>query len=249
MNAIEFKDFSCYYKVKKEYVTALSHLDLQIKQGEFCVIVGESGCGKTTLIKSCLGMVDYIDGELLVDGEPAEDIDLKSGKYAYVRQELALYPNLTVYENIAFPLRVMKTPQHEVDKRVKEVLSLIGMELFHNRRPRQLSGGQQQRIAIGRALVKNPAFIFCDEPFSNVDPTLRVGLRKLVKDIHKQYNSTVVFVTHELDEAFALAERIVVLQEGSIVEIGTPNELRISGKSDLIRAYLNKPLIEQPSEE
>lgn len=245
MNAIEFKDFSCYYKQKKEYVTALSHLNLTVSQGEFCVVVGESGGGKTTLLKCCLALADYFEGDLFVDGESVENVDLKSGKFAYVRQEIALYPNLTIYENIAFPLRVMKTPQPEVDKRVKEVADLIDMRLLLTRKPRQLSGGQQQRVAIGRALIKNPTYMFFDEPFSNVDPALRAELRKLVKDIHQQYRPTVVFVTHDLDEAFALADRIVVLEQGKITETGTPDQLRLTGKSDLVRSYLGKPLLQE----
>ncbi len=240
MNTIEFKDFSCYYKNKNEYIAALSNLDLQVKQGEFLVVVGESGSGKSTLLKSCLGLADYYEGELLIDGEPIENIDLKSGRFAYVRQEIALYPSMNIYENIAFPLRTMKTPQAEVDRRVKEIAELIGMRLFLTRKPRQLSGGQQQRVAIGRALVKNPDCIYFDEPFSNVDPSLRAGLRELVRSIHKQLRPTIVFVTHDLPEAFALADRIVVLQEGKIVEIGTPEEIMAEPRSELTRIFFNK---------
>ncbi len=238
MNAIELKDFSCYYKNKKEYVTALSHLDLAVKQGEFLVVVGESGGGKSTLLKACLGLADYYEGEILVDGVSAENIDLKSGRYAYVRQEIALYPNLTVYENIAFPLRVMKTPQAEVDRRVKEIADIIGMRLFLTRKPRQLSGGQQQRVAIGRALIKKPSVIFFDEPFSNVDVNLRADLKILVKQLHKQLKPTVVFVTHDLAEAFALAERIVILEGGRITQVGTPEEIKKRPTSPLIRQFL-----------
>ncbi len=238
MNAIELKDFSCYYKNKKEYVTALSHLDLVVNQGEFLVVVGESGSGKSTLLKACLGLADYFEGDLLVDGTSVENLDLKSGRYAYVRQEIALYPNLTIYENIAFPLRVMKTAQQEVDRRVKEIADIIGMRPFLTRKPRQLSGGQQQRVAIGRALIKNPTFIFFDEPFSNVDISLRADLKVLVKKIHSQLKPTIVFVTHDLPEAFTLAERIVVLEEGKIVEIGTPEQLKKNPQSELIKQYL-----------
>ncbi len=244
MNAIELIDFSCHYKNKKEFTTALSHLDLIINEGEFLVIVGESGSGKSTLLKACLGLADFYEGEILVDGETVENLDLKTGKFAFIKQEIALYPTLSVYENIAFPLRTMKTPQKEVDQRVKEIADIIGMRSLLTRKPKQLSGGQQQRVAIGRALVKNPSYIFFDEPFSNIDASLRADLRKLVREIHKKTRPTVVFVTHDLSEAFALAERIVVLENGRISEMGTPDELRTSGHSDLIRAFLDRPLID-----
>ncbi len=248
MNVIEFKNFNCYYKSKKEYFKALSDLNLTVDEGEFLVVVGESGCGKTTLLKACLGMADYYDGELFIDGGNIENIDLKSGKFAFIRQEIALYPSMTVYENIAFPLRAMRTSQAEVDKRVKEISELIGMRNLLTRKPKQLSGGQQQRVAIGRALVKNPSFIFFDEPFSNIDASLRKDVRMLVKQIHSQIRPTIVFVTHDLTEAFFLADRIVVLKEGKVIETGTPEELGENGKSDLIRAFLGKPLMSEWNE-
>ncbi len=244
MSAIFFKNFKCFYKSKKNLITALSDINLEVDQGEFLVVVGESGSGKSTMLKACLGLAELYDGDIFIDGEPIENINLKSGRFAFIRQEISLYPNLTVFENIAFPLRTMRTPQAEVDKRVREVAGLIGMEMFLNRKPKQLSGGQQQRVAIARALIKNPAFVFFDEPFSNVDVSLRSDLKKLVKKIHQQIRPTIIFVTHDLPEAFSLADRIVVLENGEIVEIGTPDELRENGKSGLIRAFLGNPLLD-----
>ncbi len=235
--AIEMQALSCYYKNKKEYVTALSHIDLCIESGELLVVVGESGSGKSTLIKACLGMAEFYEGELFIDGEDVESIDFKSGKYAYVSQEYALYPNLTIYENIAFPLRMMHTPHEEVDRRVKEIAELIGMRQLLTRKPKQLSGGQQQRVAIGRTLVKNPQYIFLDEPFSNVDISLRADLRRLLKMIHERYGQTIVFVTHDLTEAFNLADRIAVLEEGKLIELGTPEELEKAPRSELLKIY------------
>ncbi len=240
MKAIEFQNFSCYYKHKKQYITALSDLDLQVEEGEFLVVAGESGSGKSTLLKACLGLAEYFDGELLIGGLSIEDIDHKDGRFSFVRQEIVLYPNLTVYENMAFPLRVMKTPHEEVDRRVNEIAGLIGMKPFLTRKPRQLSGGQQQRVAIGRALIKDPSYLFFDEPFSNVDQALRADLRQLVRAIHKTYRPTVIFVTHDLPEAFALAERIVVLEEGRIAEQGTPAEILAAPKSGLMQAFLEE---------
>lgn len=243
MHSIEFRNYSSYYKVKKEYITALSDINLSVDVGQFLVIVGESGSGKSTFIKACLGMLDYYEGDLLIDGVPVEEIDLKTGKYAFVRQEISLYPNKTIYENIAFPLRIMRTPQEEVDKRVKEIAELLDITLMLTRKPRHLSGGQQQRVAIGRALIKKPSFVFFDEPFSRIDSKTRVLLRDLVRKIHKQFGITIVFVTHDLDEAFALADRILVLDQGKIIEDGTPEQLKKSYKSDLLKAHFDVDLV------
>ncbi len=238
MNAIEFKDFACYYKYKREYITALSDLNLTVRCGEFLAVVGESGSGKSTLLKACLGLAEYYEGELIIDGESIAELDLKNGKFAFMSQEIILYPNLTVYENIAFPLRIIKTSQEEIDRRVKEVADIIGMPRLLNRKPRQLSLGQQQRVAIGRAIIKNPAYLFFDEPFSSVDKDMRMELRKMLLNLHRRYKPTVIFVTHDLPEAFALADRIIVLEDGKIAETGTPDELRQSARSGLIRGFL-----------
>ncbi len=239
MTAIEFKDFSCYYKYKKRPLTALSHINLTVEKGEFLAIVGESGCGKSTLIKACLGIAEFFDGDLYIDGNGIENVKLKSGQFAYVSQEIGLYPGMTVYENMAFPLRMMRTTQQEVDARVKETAEMMGMRMFLTRKPRQLSIGQQQRVAIGRAIIKNPSFVFFDEPFSNLDPMLRITLRSIVKDIHKKMRPTIIFATHDINEAFMLADKVVVLEKGEIVEVGTPAQLRENAKSSLLKQFFN----------
>ncbi len=240
MEAIKLKNFSCFYKNKKEYVTALDKVDLSVERGELLVVVGESGCGKTSLLKACLGLINYYDGELYVDGIPTEELDLKSGRYAYVSQEIGLYPGLTVYKNIAFPLSVIHTHPEEIDKRVKNVAAELGIGLLLSRKPAQLSIGQQQRVAIARTLIKNPTIIYLDEPFSNLDPALRTELRTFVKQIHESYSVTIVLVTHDLNEAFSLADRIAVLEAGKLVEIGTPEYLEKNARSELIKGYLNR---------
>ncbi len=221
---IEFQDFSCYYKQNKDYIAALRHVNLQVYAGEFLAVVGPSGSGKTTLLRACMGTAGYFEGELTIDGEPIEKLNLKLGRYAYVSQEMALYPHLTVFENLAYPLRVMHTHQAEVDSRVREIAEQLEIGFLLNRKPRQLSLGQQQRVAIGRAVIKNPDFIYFDEPFSNIDPALRGELQKLVKSLHRQLKPTVIFVTHDMNEAFGLADRIVMLEEGTITRVGTPKE-------------------------
>lgn len=238
MNAMEFIDFSCFYPNGKEDITAIDHVSFSVEAGELLVIAGASGSGKTTLIKSILGMGPYIDGELFIGGVRVDDLKVRQSNIAYIRQEIALYPHLTVYENIAFPLRSMKTPQPEVDRRVKEIAQLLEIDWLLTRKPRQLSGGQQQRVAIARALVKNPEIILMDEPFSNLDPALRLQLRVLVRKLHQAFRSTILFVTHDLQEAFFLGDRILVLENGRITDMGTPQELRENGKSDLIKEFL-----------
>ena len=156
MDAIQFKDFSCYYKQRKEYITALDHINLTVKHGELLVVLGPSGCGKTTMLKCILGLCNYIGGDLLIDGVSADTFQVQNANIGYVRQEFSLYPHLTVYENIAFPLRTIHTTQEEVDRRVKEIANLLEIEWLLTRKPKQLSGGQNQRVALARALIKNP---------------------------------------------------------------------------------------------
>lgn len=240
MEIIRLNDFSCFYKNKKEYVTALDKVSFSIERGEFFVIIGESGCGKTTLLRSCLGLAQYYDGDLFVDGISVDEIDLKRGRYAYVSQEIGLYPNMTVYKNIAFPLSVTHTSPLEIDKRVKKIAAELEIDFLLSRKPSQLSIGQQQRVAIARTLIKDPTIMYFDEPFSSLDPTLRQELRSVVKKMHKTYGSTVVFVTHDIAEALDLADRIAVLEKGKLVEIGTPEYLIQNGKSELIKGFLNK---------
>ena len=239
MQYIQLDDFSAYYKQKKVYAAALDHLSLTIEKGEFFVVVGASGSGKSTLLKCILGLNRDIEGDLYIDGVSIDDLNAKDGNMAYVTQEIALYPHLTVYENIAFPLRLMHTPQDEVDRRVKEMAELTQIKWLLTRKPRQLSGGQQQRVAIARALVKNPQLLLFDEPFSNVDPSLRLELRQLVQTIHNRLGATTVFVTHDLTEAFFLADRIAVLEEGNVVQIGTPEQLQQKPEAPLLQAFFS----------
>ena len=240
MQYIQFDDFSAYYKQKKVYAAALDHLSLRIEKGEFFVVVGASGSGKSTLIKCILGLNRDIEGDLYIDGVSIDDMNAKDGNMAYVTQEIALYPHLTVYENIAFSLRLMHTPQDEVDRRVKEMAELTQIKWLLTRKPRQLSGGKQQRVAIARALVKHPQLLLFDEPFSNIDPALRLELRQLVKAVHRRLGATTVFVTHDLSEAFFLADRIAVLEEGNVVQIGTPDELWKNPQAALLQAFFSR---------
>lgn len=240
MDIIEANAFSCYYKINGESVKILKELNFSVRSGEIFVIVGESGSGKTTLLKCIAGLCSFLEGELSVNGVPWERFDTASGNIGYVRQEYVLYPHMTVYENIAFPLRTMNTPGREVDARVREIASALGIDWLLTRKPSQLSGGQHQRIAIARAMVKRPLIVLFDEPFSNLSPEMRIDLRRLVKKINSEYGTTIVFVTHDLGEAFYLADRIMVLSDGRIEDIGEPELLRVRSRSDLIRGYFKE---------
>lgn len=227
MQGIRFQNFSCFYKEKRKYIQALHEISLEILPGELLVVVGPSGSGKSTLLKNILGLCEFIEGELYIDGVAVDDFDAKKANVGYVGQDIMLYPNLTVYDNIAFPLRMMHTTQEETDRRVKETASLLGIEWLLTRMPRQLSGGQCQRAAIARALVKKPQILLLDEPFSDLDPQLREELRETIKMLHGIYGNTVVYVTHDLDEALSMAKRILVLDEGRVAALGTPEQLRL----------------------
>ena len=225
MQGIVFDDFSCFYKDKKEYILALDKLSFQILPGELFVVVGPSGSGKSTLLRCILGMCEYVEGQLHIGGVSVDEFDVRHGNVGYVSQEYALYPTMTVYENIASPLRIMHTEQEETDRRVKKIAQMLEIDWLLTRLPRQLSGGQQQRVVIARALVKNPGVVLLDEPFSNVDPVLRNEMLHLIKKLHKIYGNTMVYVTHSIDEAVALADRILVLDEGCVAALGTPEQI------------------------
>ena len=235
---IQCKDFSAFYVNKREQFTALDRLTFSVDRGELFVVVGESGSGKTTLLKSILRMIPYIDGEMLVDGITIDELDIKSCNFAFVDQEVTLYPHKTVYENIAFPLLMNRTPYQEIDRRVKEIADLMDIRWLLSRKPKQLSGGQQQRVGLARALIKNPDLVLLDEPFSNLDPEIRLQMRELLRQLHQQYRTTILFVTHDLSEAFSLADRMMVLNGGRIEVIGKPLELMENPRSELLEVFL-----------
>lgn len=235
---IKAKDFSAFYVNKKEQITALDQITFSVERGELFVVVGQSGSGKTTLLKSILRMTPYVDGEMLVDGIAIDDLDIKACNFAFVDQEVTLYPQKTVYENIAFPLQMSRTPYEEIDRRVKEIADIMDIRWLLTRKPKQLSGGQQQRVGLARALVKKPDLILLDEPFSNLDPEVRGQMRILLRRVHEQYHTTILFVTHDLGEAFSLADRMMVLNGGKIEVIGNPQELIDDPRSELLEVYL-----------
>lgn len=234
---IEFRDYSVYYKQKKNYVVAVDEVNFFIDEGEFVALIGASGCGKTTLLKGILGVCDHTTGAVYLNGVPVTEVLTSEGQVAYVSQEYSLYPTMTVYENIAFPLRIMHTPQEETDRRVRQIAELLELNYLLSRKPKQLSEGQHQRVAIARALIKKPRLLLLDEPFANLHPELRGRLQELMKKIHREWQVTILIVTHDMREALNLADRVVVMEDGAVVQISTPEEIWEMPKSEYMKGF------------
>src|SRR5210317_2498365 len=216
-------------------------IDLEINDGEFLVFVGPSGCGKSTLLRLIAGLEDVSDGAVMIDGVNATDIAPAKRGLAMVFQSYALYPHMSVRKNIAFPLRMAGLPKDEIEKRVTNAASVLNLTDYLDRRPGQLSGGQRQRVAIGRAIVREPAAFLFDEPLSNLDAALRVGMRLEISELHKRLNSTMIYVTHDQVEAMTMADRIVVLNNGIIEQVGTPLELYRNPKNIFVAGFIGSP--------
>ncbi|CAK7262092.1 MULTISPECIES: ABC transporter ATP-binding protein [unclassified Shinella] len=214
-------------KIVKKYgsVTAVHGIDLAIKDGEFVVFVGPSGCGKSTTLRMIAGLEDISGGELRIGGEVVNQREPKQRNIAMVFQNYAIYPHMTVAENIGFGLYTSKLSKAEKDARIRETAKVLGLEKLLDRRPAALSGGQRQRVAIGRAMVRDPAVFLFDEPLSNLDAQLRGQMRLEIKQLHQRLGTTIVFVTHDQVEAMSLADKIVVMRDGHILQVGAPMDL------------------------
>lgn len=224
MIEITTQNLRVLYAGKRENVVALSDFSATFPSGEFCVILGYSGCGKTTLLKSIAGVLEC-NGAIFFNGENVTDYSADKRNVAFVSQDYVLYPNMTVFDNIAFPLKLMKVPKEEIRARVKEIAEKLDIFYCLTRKPKQISGGQQQRTAIARALVKRPDVILFDEPFSNLDASLRGEMRSLVKQATQSMNMTTLFVTHDFSEAMSLADRIYIVNDGKLEISGTKEEI------------------------
>ena len=213
--------------VRKSYgsLEVVHGVDLDIKSGEFVVFVGPSGCGKSTLLRMIAGLEPITGGDIAIGGRVVNDIPSPQRGIAMVFQSYALYPHMSVYENMAFGLKLAKTPKAEVDQRVREAARILQIEDYLERMPKALSGGQRQRVAIGRAIVRNPKVFLFDEPLSNLDASLRAQTRIEIAKLHDQLDATMIYVTHDQVEAMTLADRIVVLNAGRIEQVGSPLEL------------------------
>lgn len=229
--------------VSKAYGTIqiLRNIDLTIDHGEFVVFVGPSGSGKSTLLRMIGGLERIGGGRLLIDNEVVNDVDAADRNLGMVFQSYALYPHMTVRENLAFPLRMAKRSRAEIDIRVAETASLLQIHHLLDRRPRQLSGGQRQRVAIGRAIVREPRVFLFDEPLSNLDTELRVQMRVQIAKLHKQLGNTMIYVTHDQIEAMTMADKIVVLKDGMIEQVGSPHDLYHNPASRFVAGFIGSP--------
>jgi len=230
-------------KVTKRFgeVEVIPPLDLTIEDGEFTVFVGPSGCGKSTLLRVIAGLEDVSSGSISIDGEEATNVSPAKRGLAMVFQSYALYPHMSVRKNIAFPLKMAKLDRAEIDRRVTGAASVLNLTDYLERRPGQLSGGQRQRVAIGRAIVREPAAFLFDEPLSNLDAALRVGMRLEISELHKRLATTMIYVTHDQVEAMTMADKIVVLQAGNIEQVGSPLELYRAPRNKFVAGFIGSP--------
>ena len=230
-------------KVTKSFgeVQVIPPLDLNIEDGEFTVFVGPSGCGKSTLLRLIAGLEDITSGTIRIDGNDATDIPPAKRGLAMVFQSYALYPHMSVRKNIAFPMRMAKISADEQERRIEAAAKALNLTDYLDRRPGQLSGGQRQRVAIGRAIVREPAAFLFDEPLSNLDAALRVGMRLEISELHERLKTTMIYVTHDQVEAMTMADKIVVLRAGNIEQVGSPLELYRSPRNLFVAGFIGSP--------
>ena len=220
---------------------AVNRIDLDIADREFIVLVGPSGCGKTTTLRMIAGLEEATSGEIFIGDQLVNDVPPKDRDIAMVFQNYALYPHMTVFENMSFALRLKKFPKAEIAERVQAAARILAITELLDRRPKQLSGGQRQRVAMGRAIVRNPKVFLFDEPLSNLDAKLRVQMRTEIKRIHQQVTTTTVYVTHDQIEAVTLADRVVIMNGGRIEQIGTPNDVYHHPQTQFVAGFIGSP--------
>lgn len=232
-------------QIRKTYRNAdnetLKGIDISIDSGEFLILVGPSGCGKSTLMNTIAGLENISSGEIVIDGVDVAQVEPKDRDIAMVFQSYALYPNMTVRGNIAFGLKIRKMPQDEIDAEVNRVAEMLQIEQLLDRKPSQLSGGQRQRVAMGRALARRPKLYLFDEPLSNLDAKLRVEMRHQIKRLHQKLNTTIVYVTHDQIEAMTLADRIAVMKDGELQQLGTPQEIYTKPSNMFVAGFMGSP--------
>jgi multiple sugar transport system ATP-binding protein len=232
-----------YDHVTKRFgdVVAVNDLDIQIADKEFLVLVGPSGCGKSTALRCLAGLEDISDGQILIGDQVVNDVAPKDRDIAMVFQSYALYPHMSVYDNMAFGLKLRKTPKDEIKRRVQEAAGILGIEMLLDRKPRQLSGGQRQRVAVGRAIVREPKVFLFDEPLSNLDAKLRVETRANISKLHQQLQTTFIYVTHDQVEAMTMASRIAVMNFGILQQIDTPQILYDLPDNLFVAGFIGSP--------
>jgi multiple sugar transport system ATP-binding protein len=229
------------YKVYTGGVTAVSDFTLDIEDKEFIVLVGPSGCGKSTTLRMVAGLEEISDGELYIADKLVNDVAPKDRDIAMVFQNYALYPHMTVYDNMAFGLKLRKTPKTEIERRVKEAAKILDIEHLLNRKPKALSGGQRQRVALGRAIVREPKVFLMDEPLSNLDAKLRVQMRTEITKLHQRLQTTFIYVTHDQTEALTMGSRIVVMKDGFVQQVDTPQNLYDFPTNQFVAGFIGSP--------
>ena len=228
-------------KIYPNRVQAVFDFNFEIKEHEFIVLVGPSGCGKSTTLRMIAGLEEITAGDLFIDGKYANDLEPKDRDVAMVFQSYALYPHMSVYDNLSFGLEVRKIPKEEIDQRVKEAAEILEISEYLDRKPKALSGGQKQRVALGRAIVRNSRIFLMDEPLSNLDAKLRVQMRSEIVNLHNKLGTTTVYVTHDQTEAMTMATRIVVMKAGYIQQIGTPKEIYNHPANTFVATFIGAP--------
>ncbi|WP_338652289.1 sn-glycerol-3-phosphate ABC transporter ATP-binding protein UgpC [Lysinibacillus sp. Y5S-8] len=229
------------YKIYDKNIQAVTDFNLHIHNKEFIVFVGPSGCGKTTTLRMIAGLEDISKGEFYIDDVLMNDVESKDRSIAMVFQSYALYPHMTVYDNMAFSLKLRKGDKKEIDHRVKEAAKILGLEDYLKRKPKALSGGQRQRVALGRAIVRDAKVFLMDEPLSNLDAKLRVQMRAEIQKLHQRIQTTTIYVTHDQTEAMTMATRLVVMKDGLIQQIGTPKEVYNTPHNMFVAGFIGSP--------
>lgn len=232
-----------FEKVEKRFkeISVIKELDLTIHDGEFFTFVGPSGCGKSTILNMIAGLEPVSGGKIFFNNEIVNDLSPKQRDIAMVFQSYALYPHMTVYKNIAFPLKMKKIPDETIDNEVRRLARLLGLENFLQRKPKELSGGQRQRVALGRAIIRKPKVFLMDEPLSNLDARLRVEMRAELKRLHHELKITTIYVTHDQAEALSLSDRIAVLYQGEVQQCGTPREVYSNPSNIFVGGFIGSP--------
>ena len=237
MSSVVLKNLIKSYDGKKNII---DNINLEIKDKEFIVLVGSSGCGKSTILRLISGLEEITSGEVLIDDKVVNNIHPKDRDIAFVFQSYALYPHMSVYDNIAFGLKMRKYDKKSIDEKVKEVAKSLNLEDLLDRKPRQLSGGQRQRVALGRAIVRQPKVFLMDEPLSNLDANLRVQMRSEIKKLHQKLQTTFIYVTHDQTEALTMGDRIVILDKGKIQQIDTPEVIYNNPKNKFVAGFIGQ---------
>ncbi|WP_299550521.1 sn-glycerol-3-phosphate ABC transporter ATP-binding protein UgpC [Seonamhaeicola sp.] len=239
MATIDIKNLKKVYPGAED--ATIKQASLEIEDKEFIVLVGPSGCGKSTLLRMIAGLEDITDGELLIDGNLMNELSPKDRDIAMVFQNYALYPHMTVFENMAFGLKLRKVPKQEIKEKVENAADILGITHLLDRRPKDMSGGQRQRVAIGRSIVRQPKVFLFDEPLSNLDAALRVQMRAEIKKLHRDLNATIVYVTHDQIEAMTMGDRIVVLKDGNVMQFDTPMNLFNNPANKFVAGFIGSP--------